>query len=328
MTDLLRLENLSVHLISNQSSIPVLQKINFSLKEGEILAVVGESGCGKSLTSLALTRLLPEKVFSYHEGKIFFQDKNVLEFSQTDLYSLRGGDIAYIFQDPFTSLNPIKKIKDQIIEPYLIHISVNKKEALEKAEFLLGKVGITDIKNRLESYPGQMSGGILQRISIAMSLMCNPKLLVADEPTSALDVTIQSQLVDLLMEIRRENKMSILFISHDIGLVSSISDRIIIMYAGQIVESGAVDSVLDKPLHPYTEALLGAIPAIGDVSVKKLDSIPGIVPAPIDFPKGCHFNTRCKKVHEKCKISKPLMTELDAQAVRCFLYENEDIKND
>lgn len=327
MTDLLRLENLSVHLLTNASSIPVLQDINFSVKEGEILAVVGESGCGKSLTSLALTRLLPEKVFSYHSGKIIFQEKNILEFSETELYSLRGGEIAYIFQDPFTSLNPIKKIKDQIIEPYLIHISQSKKEALEKAEFLLGKVGITDIKDRLEAYPGQMSGGILQRISIAMSLMCNPKLLVADEPTSALDVTIQSQLVDLLMEIRRENKMSILFISHDIGLVSSISDRIIIMYAGQIVESGIVDSVMDKPLHPYTRALLGAIPEIGDFSGKKLDSIPGIVPAPVDFPKGCHFNTRCSRVMEKCKTSKPLLTELQTQSVRCYLYEDGERKN-
>jgi peptide/nickel transport system ATP-binding protein len=327
MTDLLRLENLSVHLLANQSSIPVLQDINFSVAEGEILAVVGESGCGKSLTSLALTRLLPEKVFSYHSGKIFFQNKNVLEFSETDLYALRGGEIAYIFQDPFTSLNPIKKIKDQIIEPYIIHISQNKKEAIEKAEFLLGKVGITDIKDRMEAYPGQMSGGILQRTSIAMSLMCNPKLLVADEPTSALDVTIQSQLVDLLMEIRRENKMSILFISHDIGLVSSISDRIIIMYAGQIVESGTVDSVMDTPLHPYTTALLGAIPTIGDISHKRLDSIPGIVPAPIDFPKGCHFHARCTKAMDICKTKNPNMRDRETQLVRCFLYEGEKTKN-
>lgn len=328
MNPLLKLENLKLELTGQDRSVYVLQDISFSLSPGEILAVVGESGCGKSLTSLALTRLLPEKIFSYHSGKILFEGKNILEFQEEDLYHLRGGEIAYIFQDPFTSLNPIKKIKDQIIEPYLLHISKNKKEALEKAEFLLRKVGITDIQNRLESYPGQMSGGILQRISIAMALMCNPKLLVADEPTSALDVTIQSQLVDLFMEIRNETKMAILFISHDLGLVSSISDRILIMYAGEVVEIGTVDDVMDFPKHPYTKALLGTIPSIGGIKQNKLDTIPGIVPAPRDFPDGCHFYMRCQKAMDICKTKDPEYSSTRTGSVKCFLYgENSHAKN-
>lgn len=324
MNLLLKVENLTLELINNDKPIYVLKDLNFSIQEGEILAVVGESGCGKSLTSLALTKLLPERVFSYNKGKILFNEKNILDFRDEELYELRGGDIAYIFQDPFTSLNPIKKIKDQIIEPYLLHISKNKKEAIEKAEFLLKKVGITDIRDRLESYPGQMSGGILQRISIAMALMCNPKLLVADEPTSALDVTIQSQLVDLLMEVRSETKMSILFISHDIGLVSSISDRILIMYAGEIVEMGLVDSVVDNPLHPYTRALLGTIPGIQTHS-KRLESIKGIVPSPNEYPIGCHYQMRCSQVLELCKNKNPGYSSTKTGRVKCFLYgDNSD----
>lgn len=328
MSNLLKLENLTIELINQEKSVYVLQNINFSLSPGEILSVVGESGCGKSLTSLALTRLLPEKIFHYHTGRILFEEKDILEFQDEELYNLRGGEIAYIFQDPFTSLNPIKKIKDQIVEPYILHISKNKKEALEKAEFLLSKVGITDIRNRLESYPGQMSGGILQRISIAMALMCNPKLLVADEPTSALDVTIQSQLVELLMEVRNETKMAILFISHDLGLVSSISDRILIMYAGEVVEIGSVDEVMDSPKHPYTRALLGTIPSIGSGKQSKLDTIPGIVPAPKDFPIGCHFYMRCSSAMEVCKVSDPDYSSTQTGLVKCFLYGEKNHAKD
>ncbi|MCX7998265.1 MAG: ABC transporter ATP-binding protein, partial [Leptospiraceae bacterium] len=252
MNPLLSVRNFYLDFFVNNKSLPILQDLSFDILEGEILALVGESGCGKSVTSLAITKLLPINLASYKSGEIFFRNKNILNSSEEELVEIRGKEIAYIFQDPFTSLNPIMKIKKQIIESYIIHISPNEKEAIEKAEYLLQKVGITEVQERLESYPGQMSGGMLQRICIAMALMCDPKLLIADEPTSALDVTVQAQLVELLLDLKEELKMSILFISHDIGLVGYLADRIAVMYAGQIIEIGKKQNVIQNPLHPYT----------------------------------------------------------------------------
>ncbi|TGK27905.1 ABC transporter ATP-binding protein [Leptospira gomenensis] len=319
---LLEVRNFSLDLLSENRWLPVLQNLDFDVKRGEILSLIGESGCGKSLTSLAITRLIPSNISRVVSGEILYQGKDLLKLSSEELHRIRGKEIAYVFQEPFAALNPLMKIGDQMIEGYLLHISENRKEALEKAEHLLASVGITDIKQRLYSYPNQMSGGILQRIGIAMALMCDPALLIADEPTSAIDVTIQAQLVELLTELQKRNGMSILFISHDFGLVGTIARRIAVMYAGRIAELGGTDSVIDTPVHPYTIDLLNSIPTLAK-SVDDLQPISGIVPSPDQYPNGCHYSTRCKSVFQPCKESKPELFPLtpgsEPHAAACFL---------
>ncbi|MCB1191077.1 MAG: ABC transporter ATP-binding protein [Leptospiraceae bacterium] len=320
MEKLLQIQDLHINFRVEDKVFPVIQDVSFDINSSEILALVGESGCGKTVTSLAITKLLPIKIAEYVSGKIFLKNQNLLQISNKELKGIRGKFISYIFQDPFTSLNPLKKIKDQVTESYLIHISSNEMEAIERAKFLLNKVGITDLDDRLNAYPNQMSGGMLQRISIAAALMCSPSLLIADEPTSAIDVTIQSQLIDLLLRLKEESRMSILFISHDIGLVASFVDRIGVMYAGQIVEIGTVDEVIDSPKHPYTQALLESVPSDFDAQ-QKLKVIEGIVPAPNEYPKGCHFSTRCEKVMEKCILNKPKIFGIsETHFSRCHLF--------
>ncbi|AXR63670.1 ABC transporter ATP-binding protein [Leptospira mayottensis] len=324
---LLQIKNFSLDLLSENRWLPVLQDLNFEVKQGEILSLVGESGCGKSLTSLALTRLIPSNISKVKSGEILYQGKDLLKLSSEEMRKIRGKEISYVFQEPFAALNPLLKIQDQMIEAYLMHISPNRKEALEKAEFLLFSVGITDIKQRLYSYPNQMSGGILQRISIAMALMCNPNLLIADEPTSAIDVTIQAQLVELLLDLQKQNKMSILFISHDFGLVGTIANRIAVMYAGRIAEIGDADSVIDLPKHPYTKDLLRSIPSLAK-SVEDLQPIQGIVPSPDQYPIGCHYSTRCQAVMSLCKENKPKLFSIhsngESHLSACFLEKNRE----
>lgn len=325
MTDtILEVSNFSLNLATEQGNLPVLQDINFFIKKGEFLSLVGESGCGKSVCSLALTRLLPKKLAIYQSGSVQFLGKDLLLLSPEEMQKVRGKEIAYIFQEPFTALNPLHRIQDQLIEGFLIHGMGTKKEAIEKAEYLLSRVAITDIPERMRSYPNQMSGGMLQRISIAMALITDPVLLVADEPTSAIDVTIQSQLIELLFELKEEMNLSILFISHDIALVSRISDRIAVMYAGTMMETGTVDQVIDTPKHPYTQALLAAYPSIKEEN-ETLEPIPGMVPSLLEYPQGCHFADRCKRVMPICLTTKPERTELEEKhEVSCFLYSGDD----
>ncbi|MBW9231122.1 ABC transporter ATP-binding protein [Leptospira santarosai] len=324
---LLQIKNFSLDLLSENRWLPVLQDLNFEVKPGEILSLVGESGCGKSLTSLAITRLIPSNISKVKSGEILYQGKDLLKLSSEEMRKIRGKEIAYVFQEPFAALNPLLKIQDQMIEAYLMHVSSNRKEALEKAEFLLFSVGITDIKQRLYSYPNQMSGGILQRISIAMALMCDPTLLIADEPTSAIDVTIQAQLVELLLNLQKQNEMSILFISHDFGLVGTIANRIAVMYAGRIAEIGDTDSVIDSPRHPYTEDLLRSIPSLAK-SVEDLQPIQGIVPSPDQYPIGCHYSTRCRAVMSLCNESKPTLFSIrsdgEPHLSACFFAKNRE----
>lgn len=324
MTDdsnkILEVKDFYLDLHTENGDLPVLQNVNFHIKKGEFLALVGESGCGKSVCAMALTKLLPNKLSIYKSGEILFERNNILTMDSKSIHNIRGKSISYIFQEPFSSLNPLHKIRDQIIESYMIHNLGTKNQALEKAEFLLSKVGITDIKERMNSYPNQMSGGMLQRISIAMALITDPILLIADEPTSAIDVTIQVQLIQLLLELKKEFSLSLLFISHDIGLVSHIADRLAVMYAGTIVESGSVVEVVDSPKHPYTQALLGAYPSLRSVD-EELVPIDGIVPSPLDYPKGCHFADRCKNRMDICLNSKPRITKIqESHEVYCFLY--------
>lgn len=325
MEEILSIQNFSFELNVNDSKLPILDDINFQIFPKEIVSLVGESGCGKTVCSLAITKLLPDGQSIYKHGKMLYKKKNLLQSSTEQLQEIRGKEISYIFQDPFSSLNPLKKIKDQMIESYILHISKNKKTAIEKAKFLLDKVGISDLEQRLNSYPNQLSGGLLQRISIAMALMCDPSLLIADEPTSALDVTVQAQLVELLYDLKEHMDMSVLFISHDLALVASISNKISVMYAGQIVETGLAEEVIQNPLHPYTRALLKSIPALhtgedGDL----LEPIPGVVPTPDNYPTGCRFFKRCKVSQKKCcDNSPPTIEHSNTQSAKCFLLRNE-----
>ncbi|MCZ8238139.1 MAG: ABC transporter ATP-binding protein [Leptospiraceae bacterium] len=318
---LLKVDNFSLDLVTENGNLPVIQDISFQIHQGEFLALVGESGCGKSVCSLALTKLLPSNLAKYKSGSILFQEEDIIQMDASEIQNLRGNKISYVFQEPFSSLNPLKKIKDQIIESFLIHKMGTKEEAIHKAEILLEKVGITDISQRLNSYPNHMSGGMLQRISIAMALITDPILLIADEPTSAIDVTIQAQLIQLLMEMKKQFSLSVLFISHDIALVSHMADRIAVMYAGQIVEIGKIDEVIDSPKHPYTQALLNSYPSSDDIN-KELEVIPGIVPSPLEYPIGCHFAERCKHKMDVCISRKPKSRHItETHSALCHLLE-------
>lgn len=320
----IQVKDLSIQIKTDDGILPIVDNVNFYLAKGETLALVGESGCGKSITSLALTQLLPSNTTLYPTGSILFEEQNLIESSQSHLRSVRGKEIAYVFQEPFSALNPLHKIGAQLVEGYLLHGLGSKQEAEEKAVYLLERVGITDAKLRLGQYPNQFSGGMLQRVCIAMALMCDPKILIADEPTSAIDVTIQLQLIQLLKELRKENGMSVLFISHDIGLVSHIADRIAVMYAGKIIEQGSVGDVIDNPKHPYTQALIAAYPTQENIG-KKLVTIEGIVPSPKSYPTGCRFHTRCNEKLSICNFSVPQTIPIsEFQSVDCFLYGGKE----
>lgn len=320
----IQVNDLSIQIKTDDGILPIVDNVNFYLAKGETLALVGESGCGKSITSLALTKLLPSNTTLYPTGSILFEEHDLLKMSSEHLMSVRGKKISYVFQEPFSALNPLHKIGTQLTEGFLLHGLGSKKEAEEKAIYLLERVGITDAKLRLGQYPNQFSGGMLQRVCIAMALMCDPKVLIADEPTSAIDVTIQLQLIELLKDLRKENGMSVLFISHDIGLVSHIADRIAVMYAGRIIEQGSVDQIIDTPKHPYTQALIAAYPTHENIG-KKLVTIEGIVPSPKSYPTGCRFHTRCNEKLPICSESVPKVISLsDNQSVECFLYGGKE----
>lgn len=320
----IEVKDLSIQIKTDDGILPIVDSLNFHLVKGETLALVGESGCGKSITSLALTKLLPSNTTLYPTGSILFEDHDLLKATPDHLRSVRGKEISYVFQEPFSALNPLHKIGAQLIEGFLLHGLGSKEEAEEKAIYLLERVGITDAKLRLGQYPNQFSGGMLQRVCIAMALMCDPKILIADEPTSAIDVTIQLQLIELLKELRKENGMSVLFISHDIGLVSHIADRIAVMYAGKIIEQGTVAEVIDHPKHPYTKALISAYPTHENIG-KKLVTIEGIVPSPKSYPTGCRFHTRCSEKLPVCNQSVPKAVSMsEYQLVECFLYGGKE----
>ncbi|WP_108462609.1 ABC transporter ATP-binding protein [Devosia naphthalenivorans] len=323
MTDtrpvLAELQDVSVSFTKGNVTAHVVDSINLSIKEGETVALIGESGSGKSVTSLAIMHLLPRAKI---DGKIMWHGKegarNLLALSTREMRSFRGGSIGMIFQEPMTSLNPLFKIGDQIAEAARLHRPVSRQEARQIAEDSLRLVGIPEPRGRLNTYPFEMSGGMRQRVMIAMSLVCRPALLIADEPTTALDVTIQAQILELLRRLQEELGMSMLFITHDFGVVAEIAERIAVMYAGQIVEQGATQQILENPVHPYTRALLNAIPRL-DKRSARLASIEGVVPDPRALPPGCRFATRCQfAVPDLCTSQPPPLSELqDGHAVRC-----------
>lgn len=328
--NILNVTDLRVWFGDHQNPIRAVDGVDFSIGEADTVALVGESGCGKSVTALSLARLVPEPPALYKSGSIFFAGRDVLTMNQKQLRSLRGGEIAYIFQEPSSSLNPVFRVGAQIAEAILLH----RKNVDVKAEALglMKLVGLPDPERRYNSYPHELSGGMQQRIMIAMALACRPKLLVADEPTTALDVTIQAQILDLLKSLQKELKMAVLMITHNLGLVADIAVKVCVMYAGHIVESGATASVLKSPAHPYTALLLEAAPRLSG-SRDELKGISGAVPSPSKLPEGCRFHPRCPYAKDKCRTTEPPLTRFGAvnmeRTVRCHypLRQTEEAGN-
>ena len=306
--------------------IEVVTRMSFHINKGETVGIVGESGCGKSLTALGLMRLLQIPP-GYIEGELNFEGKNLLALSNKEMRKIRGNQISMIFQEPMTSLNPVISIGEQIVETYLQHQKISKKEAFEKSKAILQVVGIAEPERRLREYPHQLSGGMRQRIMIAMALACNPNLLIADEPTTALDVTIQAQILEVMKDLKKNFNTAIMLITHDLGVVAEMCSRAIIVYCGRIVEEAPVEKLLTDPQHPYTMGLLNSIAKLG--VKEKLYVIPGTVPSPANYPKGCVFNPRCTFACEKCQLEEPPMTEAaDSHFVRCWRNVNTGVMED
>ena len=320
---LLSVKNLSTEFPVKKGIVRAVEDVSFDVDAGEILAIVGESGSGKSVTSLSVMGLLAEPGH-VAGGSMEFEGKDLTKLSEKQYRELRGNDMAMIFQEPMTSLNPVYRVGNQIVEAIRTHEKVSKAEAKARAVDLLRKVGIPSPEARINDYPHQMSGGMRQRVMIAMALACNPKLLIADEPTTALDVTIQAQILDLLRRLRDDTGMAVLLITHDLGVVSETADRVVVMYCGQVVEEAEVRTLFDHPMHPYTLGLLKSIPRLEDDDTKRLYMIKGMVPNPLEMPPGCHFSDRCDSCMDICRTKVPDLVDLDGHKVRCFLYENAD----
>ena len=320
---LLSVKNLSTEFPVKKGIVKAVEDVSFDVDAGEILAIVGESGSGKSVTSLSVMGLLAEPGH-VAGGSMEFEGKDLVHLSERDYRALRGNDMAMIFQEPMTSLNPVYRVGKQIVEAIRTHENVSKMEARARAIDMLRKVGIPSPEKRIDDYPHQMSGGMRQRVMIAMALSCNPKLLIADEPTTALDVTIQAQILDLLRRLRDDTGMAVLLITHDLGVVSETADRVVVMYCGQVVEEAEVRTLFDHPMHPDTLGLLKSIPRLEDDDSKRLYMIKGMVPNPLEMPPGCHFSDRCDSCMDICREKIPNLVDIDGHKVRCFLYENAD----
>ena len=322
MSELLEIKHLNVVFSNGGRSVEAISDLSLSLGLRETLGIVGESGSGKSVTSLATMRLLP-KATAHVKGQILFEGRDLLQLPEREMQQIRGNKIAMIFQEPMTSLNPIHPVGKQIAESVLLHSKATKKEAMARALQLLELCGIPDPEQRMKEYPHQLSGGMRQRVMIAIALACDPELLIADEPTTALDVTIQAQILQLMKDLKKDRDMSIIMITHDLGIVYDFCDRVVVMYTGEVVESAPVKALFDTPLHPYTEGLIGALPRLGETA-DRLEAIEGMVPDAGDMPQGCHFHPRCKYATDRCRAEHPpLTTRPDGRQVRCFRAEEQ-----
>lgn len=299
MSHLLEVKGLTTAFTGDYGKNISVDHVSFHVDEGEVVCIVGESGCGKSVTSLSIMGLLG-RGGSVSEGEVIFDGKNLLAMTEKELDGIRGDQITMIFQDPLTSLNPVFTVGNQIVESIMTHMHLSRQQARERGVMLLNKVGMPDAAGTMKKYPHTLSGGMRQRAMIAMALSCNPRLLIADEPTTALDVTIQAQIMKLLKELQQENGMSMILITHDIGVVANMADRVLVMYAGQIIEEAPADELFTAPRHPYTRALLGTVPTIRDSADRKLVSIPGMVPESYDDITGCRFAQRCPYRRKEC----------------------------
>jgi len=328
---LLTVDGLSVSFFTEEGVARAVQDVSFSIKNGKTFALVGESGCGKSVTALSIMRLIAEPQGKIVSGKIVFDEKNLLELKEKQMRNIRGNKVAMIFQEPMTSLNPVYTVGNQIVEAIRLHQKKPMEQAWADTVEMLHKVGIPDPDRRVSEYPHQMSGGMRQRVMIAMAVSCQPKLLIADEPTTALDVTIQAQILDLLDKLQEQNGMSILLITHDLGVVAERADDVAVMYASRIVEVAESKVLFEGPLHPYTQGLLRSLPRLG-ISAKRLQTIAGTVPDPLHFPTGCKFHPRCPigNSDKRCQSIEPRLRQVcDGRCVACWYapgYETEQEK--
>ncbi len=320
---LLELKNVTTSFDTDDGKVTAIENISFELRKGESLGILGESGCGKSVTSLSIMRLLPDGVGYVENGDIIFQGENLLDLKEEKMRSYRGNKMSMIFQEPMTSLNPVFKVKKQLVEVYTTHQDVNSKEAYNKALEILDIVEIPDAKSVIEKYPYELSGGMRQRVMIAMALACQPALLIADEPTTALDVTIQAQILKLMNELKQDINSSIMLITHDLGVIAQMVERVLVFYAGQVVERAQIDDLYENPKHPYTKGLIKSIPRIGNKR-QRLDTIQGMVPSPFEFPQGCRFNPRCDHAMDICKEKEPPEVDVgDRHSAKCWLHVDE-----
>ena len=324
MAHLLEVRNLQTHFPTRAGLVRAVDGVSFHLDRGELLGLVGESGCGKSMTALSVMRLIspPGKIVN---GEILFDGKDLLKLSDSEMRQMRGDDIAMIFQDPMTSLNPVFTVGEQIAEALRLHRKLSRNQARQATIEAMREVAIPDPARRVNDYPHQLSGGMRQRVMIAMALACNPKLLIADEPTTALDVTIQAQILELLDELRKQRELAVLLITHDLGVVAEVADRVAVMYTGRIVEESPVDELFARPKHPYTEGLLRSVPKLSSAELiknERLETIEGVVPRPTDLPPGCHFAPRCRHRMPRCTAEEIPLYQLEGNVeVRCVLYD-------
>ncbi len=321
MKNALEIKNLKVSFGTRKSKVEVVSGISLCIPEGTIVGVVGESGCGKTVTALSIMRLIPDPPGKITGGEIKFDGVNLLELSESDIRSLRGNRISMIFQEPISSLNPVFPVGDQIGETIRTHLKLSKEEERERVIELLKLVGIPAPEKRLSNYPHELSGGMCQRVMIAMALACHPQLLIADEPTTALDVTIQAGILELINELKEKMGMSVLLITHDLGIVAEVADFVYVMYAGKIVEHASVIDLFDSPSHPYTIGLIKSIPTLDDRK-HKLNAIPGRIPSPNEFPSGCRFQDRCEYAIDKCRANEPPLEQVSKMhQAACFRSE-------
>ncbi len=326
MEPLLKVENLSTHFFTRGGAVRAVDDVSFDVAEGETVGIVGESGCGKSATVLSVMRLIPSPPGRIVNGNILFRPGSgepavdLRTVSESDMQEIRGNLVSMVFQDPMTSLNPVLTIGWQLREPLQLHLGLGKKEATDRSIELLQLVNIPSPEQRLNDYPHQFSGGMRQRVMIAMAIACNPKLLIADEPTTALDVTIQAQILELMMKLQEELNMSVVIITHDLGVVGEVCDRVIVMYAGRIIESGPVDTLLDDPKHPYTHGLLQSVPKLGPTVKDRMEPIDGLPPNLIHLPDGCRFAPRCPSRFDLCGDDPELKDVAKEHDCACWLY--------
>jgi len=322
--NLLEVKNLHTYFKTRKGTVKAVNDVSYALEPGKTIGIVGESGSGKSVSAMSILQLLDGNGY-IAEGEVLFEGKDLTKLSQQEMYEIRGNKISVIFQEPMTSLNPVFTIKKQLSEPFMIHQNMKKKEAEKKALEMLAAVQIPNPEAVLRQYPHQLSGGMRQRVMIAMALACRPKILIADEPTTALDVTIQAQILRLMNDLQKENGTAIIFITHDLGVINEMADDVVVMYCGQVVEQTSAKVIFTdcEQSHPYTEGLMHSIPRIDNVT-NKLEPIPGVVPHPLALPKGCKFAPRCKYATAKCMEEEPALLEVaPGQKVRCFYPEKE-----
>jgi peptide/nickel transport system ATP-binding protein/oligopeptide transport system ATP-binding protein len=322
---LLTIRNLHTYFFTDEGVAKAVDGVDLELKEGGTLGVVGESGCGKSVTALSVMRLIPDPPGKITQGEILFGGTNLLDLSEAAMRKIRGRSISMIFQEPMTSLNPVFQIGDQISEVLRLHEGMSRKAAWDRSVEMLKLVGIPSPERRVQEYPHQLSGGMRQRAMIAMALACSPKLMIADEPTTALDVTIQAQILELINRLQKDKGMSVILITHNLGVIAETAQKVAVMYAGRIVEYTEVKPIFGNPMHPYTQGLLKSIPRLDEDHARKarLEAIPGLVPSLLELPPGCKFSNRCKYVFEKCGEEPQLIEAESGHMVRCWLHEKK-----